>query len=152
MKDLDNVSNLSNNESNFEHLLEKNKETAIHQRNLQVMMTKVYKILNGYAPPIKDNFLICRENTHNLRNFQIILNKNKENSKYGSETMSYKTPLLWANLPKEYKLPNSLSEFKSKIKTWKCDACGLSVMPTFPSEFRSYLNTPLRLIVSILKN
>ena len=32
------------NESNFEKLLEKNKEIAIHQRNLQVVMIDVYKI------------------------------------------------------------------------------------------------------------
>ena len=31
------------NESNFENLLEKNKEIAIHQRNLQVVMIDVYR-------------------------------------------------------------------------------------------------------------
>ena len=71
----------SDNESNFENLLEKNKEITIHQRNLQILMTEVFKIINGYAPPIMDNFFIFRENTHNLRNFQIILNENKKNSK-----------------------------------------------------------------------
>ena len=44
-------------------------------------MIDVYKIINGYATPIKANFFKFRENTHNLRNFQIILNKNKKNSK-----------------------------------------------------------------------
>ena len=80
-------------------------------------MIEVLKIINGYAPPIMDNFFIFRENTHNLRNFQIILNENKKTVRYGSKTTSYITPLLWANLPEEYKLANSLSEFKSKIKT-----------------------------------
>ena len=32
------------NESNFENLLEKNKEIAIHRRNLQVVMIDVYRI------------------------------------------------------------------------------------------------------------
>ena len=68
----------SDNESNFENLLEKNKEITIHQRNLQILMIEVFKIINGYAPPIMDNFFIFRENTHNLRNFQIILNENKK--------------------------------------------------------------------------
>ena len=40
------------NESKFENLLEKNKEKTINQRNLQVLMIKVFKIINGYAPPI----------------------------------------------------------------------------------------------------
>ena len=69
------------NESNLENLLEKNKEIIIHQRNLQVLMIEVYKIINGYAPPIMGNFFIFRENTNNLRTFQIILNENKKNSK-----------------------------------------------------------------------
>ena len=41
-------------------------------------MTEVFKIINGYAPPIMDKFFIFRENTHNFRNFQIILNENKK--------------------------------------------------------------------------
>ena len=70
----------SNNLINRIHavtMLEKNKEITIHQRNLQVLIIEVYKIINRYAPPIMDNFLMFRENTHNLKNFQIILNKNK---------------------------------------------------------------------------
>ena len=124
------------NESNFENLLDKNKEITIHQRNLQVSMIEIFKIINGYAPPIMDKFLIFRENTHNLRNFQIILNENKT-VRYGLETISYRAPLLWANLPEEYKLADSLSEFKSKIKTWKCDTCVCRLCrPFLPSESR----------------
>ena len=80
-------------------------------------MIEVFKIINGYVPPIMDNFFIFRENTHNLRNFQIILNESKKTVRYGSETIFYRTTLLRANLPEEYKLANSLSEFKSEIKT-----------------------------------
>ena len=69
------------NESNFENFLEKNKEITIHQKNLLVLMTEVFKIVYGYAPPIMDNFSIFRENTHNLRYFQIVLNENKRNGK-----------------------------------------------------------------------
>ena len=81
------------------------------------------EIINRYTPSIMNNIFIFRENTHNLRNFRIILNKNKQTVRYGSETISSRTPLFWANLPEEYKLANSLSEFKSKIKSWKCDTC-----------------------------
>ena len=86
-------------------------------------MIEVFKIINRYAPPVMDNFFMFRGNTHNLRNFQIILNENKKTVRYGSETISYRTPFLWVNLPEEYKLANSLSEFKSEIKTGKSDTC-----------------------------
>ena len=88
-------------------------------------MIEVFKIINGYVPAIIDNCFIFRENTRNLRNFQIILNENKKTLRYDLETI-YRTPLLWANLPDEYKLANSLSEFQLKIKTWKCDTCSVS--------------------------
>ena len=52
-------------------------------------MIEVFKIIDGYAPPIMDNFFIFREDTHNLRNFQIILNENKKTVRYSSETISY---------------------------------------------------------------
>ena len=65
------------NESNIENLLEKNKEITIHQRNLQVLMTEVYKIINGCAPSIMVNFFIFKESTYNLKNSQIMSNKNK---------------------------------------------------------------------------
>ena len=91
------------NETNFENLLQKNKEITIHQRNLQVLMTELFKIINGYVPLIMDNFFIFRENTCNLRNFQIILNENKQTKKrYGLEAIFQRTPLLWANLLDEY--------------------------------------------------
>ena len=51
---------------------------TIYQRNFQVLMTEVFKITNGCTPPIIDNFFLFREYTHNLKNVQIILNKNKK--------------------------------------------------------------------------
>ena len=69
-------------------MLEKNKEITIYQRNLQVLMIEVFKIINGYAPITIDNFFKFRENTHNLWNFQITLNENKKTVRYGSEKIS----------------------------------------------------------------
>ena len=40
------------NHSSFKSLLSKCKEIRIHQRNLQVLMTETYKIINGISPPI----------------------------------------------------------------------------------------------------
>ena len=41
-------------------------------------MIEVFKIINGYTPPIMDNFFMFRGNKHNLRNFQVILNESKK--------------------------------------------------------------------------
>ena len=86
-----------------------------------VLIIEVCKIINGYAPPIMDKFFAFAENTHNLRNFQLILNKNNKALIYGLEIISYRTSLLCANLPEECKFPNYLREFKSKMKSCKSD-------------------------------
>ena len=54
-----------------------------------------------------NDFFLIRENAHN---FQTILNENKKTVRYGSETISYRAPLPWANIAEEYKFANSLSE------------------------------------------
>ena len=54
-------------------------------------MIEVFKMINEYAPPIVNNFFIFRDNTHNLRHFQIIFNENKKAERYGSEAISYRT-------------------------------------------------------------
>ena len=62
-----------------------------------------------------------RENTFSLRNFRQIATYNKKTSNYGLETVSYRVPFWWAQLPSEYKILTSLREHKTKIKNWKDD-------------------------------
>ena len=124
----------SDKNSNFEDLLKSNNQITVHQRNLQLLMTEVFKIMNGLNPPIIDKFFIFRENTHNIRNFQIISNENKKTVRYVQETIKFRTPSLWANLPEEYKFANSLNIFKRKIKNWKCETCPCRLCQTFQED------------------
>ena len=62
-------------------------------------------------------------NQHNLRNFQELLTEKRNAIHYGFETVTYRAPTFWAKLPSEYKLAGSLTAFKSKIKSWKCEIC-----------------------------
>ena len=80
--------------STFEHLLQANNEITTHQRNLKVLMVEVFKIINGIALSIIEDFFLSCENTHNIWNFQIIFNEPKKTVKYGLETVKYKAPLL----------------------------------------------------------
>ena len=117
--------------STFEHLLQANNEITTLQRNLQVLMVEVFKIINGFAPLFMEDFFLFRENTHNILNFQIIFNEAKKTVRYGLETVKYRTPLLWANLTGKYKTTTSLNSFKTKIKTWKCETCVCRLCQTY---------------------
>ena len=88
--------------SSFEILLQNNKDITVHQRNLQILTTEVYKTVKGEAPAIMKNVSIFREKIHNIRNFQIIADENKNTAIDGLETICYRTPYLWANLLEEY--------------------------------------------------
>ena len=121
--------------SSFETLLQNNKDITVHQRNLQILMTEVYKIIKGEAPAIMKNLFIFREN--NIRNLQIIANENKNKVRYGMETICYRTPYLWASLPEEYKNLNSVGKFKEKLKNWKCETCICRLCRTYEQNLGS---------------
>ena len=111
--------------SSFKTLLQNSKDITVHQRNSnsQVLMTEIYKIVKGEAPAILKNFFIFWKSIHNIRNFQIINNHNKNAMRYGLETICYRTPYLWAILPEEYQYQNYVRKFKEKIKNWKYETC-----------------------------
>ena len=109
-------------QSSFNILLNKCNEFSIHQRNLQKLMIKLYKIIHHIASPIMNSLFVFRGNKHNIRNYQILSNNVRKTVRYGLETILYRCPFLWANLLQEYKSQKSLSPFKRKIIRWeKCE-------------------------------
>ena len=77
-------------------------------------MTEIYKIINHIAPPIMSSLFEIRVSTHNTRYFQVHSNESRRTVNYGLETIYYRAPFLWANLPPEYKLAKSLNIFQRK--------------------------------------
>ena len=116
--------------SNFEVLLEKQHDFSIHQRNLQVLMTEIYKIVNGIAPSIMKSLFTFRLNQHNLKNFQELPTEKRNTVSYGLETVTYRTPIIWAKLPS-----GSLTVFKSKIRSWKCEICTSRLCKEYETSF-----------------
>ena len=84
----------------------------IHQRNLQVLMMKIYKIVSVIAPPIMNSLFEFQSNKYNIGNFQVLSSDFRRTTNYGIETITYRAPSLWAKLPAEYKLAASLEDLK----------------------------------------
>ena len=120
--------------TDFKSFLSNHNEITIHQRNLQVLMTEIYKILNHIAPPIMSSLFEIGENTHNTRYFQVLSNESRRTVNCGLENICNIAPFLWANLPAEHKLANSLNIFKRKIKNCKGENCPRKLLKTYVRE------------------
>ena len=101
----------------YHNLLETHNELMIHERNLQILLKEIYKIVNGVAPPIMNSLFEFWSNKYDIRNFQVLSTDFTRTVNYGIK-ITYRTSSLWAKLPSEYKLAASLEEFKVKIKKW----------------------------------
>ena len=120
--------------TNFKSLVSNHNELTIHQRNMQILMTEIYKIINDIALPIMSSLFEMRENIHNTRYFQVLSNESRTAVNYGQETICYRATFLWANLPPQYKPANFLNIFKRKIKKWKGKNCPCRLCKTYIRE------------------
>ena len=56
---------------------------------------------------------------------------NIKTTTYGTETMRYRAPLTWEMVPEHIKQSQSLSEFKTKIKSWIPEGCKCNLCETY---------------------
>ena len=103
--------------------MQNNRDIYSHHKNIQGLMTEIFKIKNELAPPILDSMFERRNDSYNLRNFQEFLTERKRTMHYGLETLSYWSPQLWSLLLENIKKVESLEIFKRKVKSWICDDC-----------------------------
>ena len=91
------------NDTSFQDLLALSLQSNIHVRNLQLLMTEVYKYLNGYSPPIMGNIFKVRSSNYNLRNSRELYSSKRATVIYGTNTVSYKAPPVMAITPGRFK-------------------------------------------------
>ena len=110
-------------ESSFQQLLKQNKYVSVHQKNLQILATKIFDTKSGLNPVIMEIIFKFKNLMYNFRNAEA-LNRSSVNSvKYGTETITPSGAKIWKILPNNYKELTSLRTFKSKIKNRETDEC-----------------------------
>ena len=108
-------------ESTFQQLLKQSKSISIHQRNLQILATEVFKTKTALNPVIMEDLFKFKNLVYNFRNAETLNRSNANSVKYGTETITSLGAKIWKILPNDYKELTSLSMFKSKIKNWETD-------------------------------
>ena len=109
--------------SSFQELLVKDNSVTIHQKNLQKLVTEIYKVKNNLAPELMKEVFEFIEKPYLLRENEHFKIERIHTSRYGLETPSFIGPKLWKLVPQELKSLKTLEEFKKKIKTWVPENC-----------------------------
>ena len=110
------------NSSSQELLIEDN-SLNIHHRNLQKLVSEIFKVKNGLSRELVNDVFEFIENPYSLRTTSHFRSRKICTTKYGTETPSYLGPKLQNLIPNEYKTIESLADFKTKIKTWVPGYC-----------------------------
>ena len=109
-------------ESTYSELLEKDCAATIHTKNLQLLMTEMYKTKKGLNPSFMEG--IFRENAahYNLRNSNEFAQPRVKSISNGTEGIRFKGRQLWQMLPPTIRNSESLCQFKIK-KNCPCRLC-----------------------------
>ena len=91
----------------FDDLLKEDKSVKIHQKNLQILATEIYKVKNDLGPKIMADIFHFVEKPYNLRNNSIIQRQANRTVCFGTESISSLAPKLWELIPSEIKSAKS---------------------------------------------
>ena len=117
--------------SSFEELYSKNKFLTVHQRNLQIIPTEMYKILTGLSPDIMQDIFKTKSNYYNTRNRPRFSSRNIKTVRYELQTIYYMGSKIWNVVPKEIKQIITLNALKAIIKIWKLENCPCRICRTY---------------------
>ena len=92
------------NTSSFEEFLETDNSVSVHHKNIQILETELYKIVNGLSTVIiKDVFPLNNNLSYNTRNRRTFHSRTIMSVTYGSETLSHLAPKIWELVPTHMK-------------------------------------------------
>ena len=107
----------------FQELLAKDKSVSVHQKNLQLIATEIFKSKTGVSPELMNDIFHFVKRPYNLRSDFTLERKRDHTVYHGSESLSSLAPKLWDLLPNSIKNSASLKDFKTKINTWAFERC-----------------------------
>ena len=109
--------------STFEELLNKDSSVPIHHRNLQVLVTELYKVKSNMAPEILNEIFQNRTSSYNLGTNSSFAVRPVHSVYHGTESLSFLGSKIRELVPEDAKQSESLEIFKEKIKQWVPSRC-----------------------------
>ena len=104
-----------NNNQSFSELIEIDNAVTIHQKNLQVLVTEIFKVKYNLSPEIMKQVFGFQEPYYNLRSETIQFRReNIITTHYGIQTVRFLGPKIGAMVSQNIKNRKSLQEFKRR--------------------------------------
>ena len=110
----------------YEELLTLRKTCSIHNRNLLLLVTEVYKSVNNHNPEFMGELFVEKDHPYKFRSGSTFsLPKRQET---GTNSLVFRACLAWNTLPKSIKKATSVEEFVSGVRNngpiyCKCKIC-----------------------------
>ena len=105
-----------NGNESYEQLLLRNNEVSIHQKQLRIVTTEVFKSLADINPDFMKSYFTIKEIPYCLRNGNFLKIPSTRSKRCGTNSIVFRAGLMWNKLPLSVKQSHSLIEFKFKIK------------------------------------
>ena len=122
-----------NRNSTFEELLRKDDSVTIHTRNIQALAIELFKIVSGQSPEIMKEVFSLKETLPYCTKFPF-KTRNIRTVTYGTNTLSFLGPKIWAIVPTSIRESKSLVEFKKEISKWKPEQCPCRLCDTYITD------------------
>ena len=108
----------------FSEPLELQNAVTIYQRNLQFIVTDIFKVKNNLSPEIMKQVFDFQEPYYNLRSeTSQFRRENIKTTHYGIQSAKFLGPKIWTMVPQNIKNCKFLQEFKRLIKVCKPKTC-----------------------------
>ena len=106
--------------SSFNALLEKDGFVSIHERNIKILATELFKVSKNLAPPQMHEIFKLKDQPHyNLRYNYLFFRPLVKSVYKDTESLSFLGPKIWDILLDTYKDMPDLNSFKLALKRWK---------------------------------
>ena len=115
----------------FQELLIEDNSIKIHHRNLQKLVTEIFKVKNCLSPELMNDIFEFIEKQYSLQTTSHFRSRKIRTTKYGIKTRFYFGPKLRNLVPNKYKAIESLEDFKAKITTWVPENCPCKLCQTY---------------------
>ena len=91
----------------------------------------MFKLKHNFSPPIMSTVFPLSNNPYNLRNSNLLKLGNIRTVYNGLETVTFRGPDIWAQIPDNIKQSSTVDEFKTKLKFLKVINCKCRICKNF---------------------